>query len=343
MNFHRAARIAFGFAALLLASCSTAPRAALQRFEYLEAQMAVPFRIVLYAPSEAQADAAAKAAYARIAQLNTIMSDYEDASELSRLSRTAGSGQTVKLSDDLWRVLARAQWVAKESDGAFDVTCGPLVQLWRRARRQRELPDPVKLAEARKAVGYTNLVLDAREHTAKLLVPGMRLDVGGIAKGDAAGEALKVLRARGIRSALVAGSGDMAIGDAPPGKRGWRIELAPLDAPGAPPTRFLEVANCGFATSGDLFQRAEIGGKRLSHIVDPRTGQALTDHGLVVVITPEGITADSLSTTVSVLGPEKGVRFIERIPGAATRIQRAPGERVEVIESRGFVKFYAKD
>ncbi len=335
--------VVFAALAMVFASCATAPRAALQRFEYLQAQMAVPFRIVLYAPDTAQADAAAQAAYARIAQLNAIMSDYEDASELTLLSRTAGSGRAVKLSDDLWRVLGRAREVAELSGGAFDPTVGPLVQLWRRARRQRELPDPAKLAEARKAVGYTNLVLDAREHTAKLLVPGMRLDLGGIAKGDAAREAMKALNACGIRSALVAGSGDMAIGDAPPGKRGWRIELAPLDAPGAPPVRFLEVANCNFATSGDLFQRAEIDGKRLSHIVDPRTGQALTDHGLVVVITPEGITADSLSTTVSVLGPEKGLELIARIPGAATRIQRAPGNRVEVIESDGFAKFYAKD
>ena len=128
------------------------------------------------------------------------------------------------------------------------------------------------IAEAKARVGWDKLQLDPRAGTAKLLVPNMRLDLGSIAKGRALDEALRVLRAHGIRRALVTGSGDMAIGDPPPGRDGWRIELAPLDAPGAPPARYLTLRNCGFATSGDLFQHVELGGKRYSHIVDPHTG-----------------------------------------------------------------------
>lgn len=314
----------------------------LQRFEFEQAQMGLPFRIVLYAETQAIADAAARAAFARVAELNHIFSDYEDNSELTLLSRTAGSGRAVPVSDELWRLLGVAQAMSRRSDGAFDITVGPLVQVWRRARRQRELPTPEIIAEAKARVGWQKVVLDSRGRTAKLLVPGMRLDFGSIAKGRALDEALRVLRAHGITRALVTGSGDMAIGDPPPDRTGWRIELAPLDAPGAPPTRFLSLRNCGFATSGDLFQHVELGGKRYSHIVDPRTGLAMTDHSLVTVIARDCVTANSLSTTTCVVGPERGLALVAATPSAAARAVRKPGERVEVAESPGFMHFFAK-
>src|SRR5688500_302706 len=122
---------------------------------------------------------------------------------------------------------------------------------------------------------------------------------------------MKVLRSNGFQSALVAGSGDIAVSDAPPGTNGWRIELAPLDITNAPPAEFIVLKNAALATSGDVFQHIEINGVRYSHIVDPRTGIGLTDHSLVVVIAKDCTTADSLSTSVSVLGPEHGMKFAE--------------------------------
>jgi thiamine biosynthesis lipoprotein len=118
-------------------------------------------------------------------------------------------------------------------------------------------------------------------------------------------EALKVLRRLGINRALVAGGGDIAVAEPPPGARGWRIELAPLDAANAPPARFVFLSHAAIATSGDLFQRLEIDGKRYSHIVDPRTGIGLTDHSLVSVIAADCMTADSLTKVISVLGPNR--------------------------------------
>ncbi len=312
----------------------------LQRFEFEQPQMGVPFRIVLYAEDEAIAAPAARAAFARVANLNQVFSDYEDDSELTKLSHTSGSGQAVKVSDELWRLLVVAQNMSRRSDGAFDMTVGPLVQVWRRARRQRELPAPEVIAEAKSRVGWQKLVLDPRGHTAQLLVPNMRLDLGSIAKGYALDEALKILRRHGLTRALVTGSGDMAIGDAPPERAGWRIELAPLDAPGAPPTRFLSLRNCGFATSGDLHQHVELDGKRYSHIVDPHTGLGMTDHSLVVVIAPDCLTANSLSTTTCVVGPQRGLALVESTRGASARVTRKPGERVEVRESRNFSRYY---
>jgi thiamine biosynthesis lipoprotein len=316
-------------------ACRAPAPVALERFEFTESQMGVPFRIVLYAAGRAQAEAAARAAFARVAALNAVMSDYDSDSELSRLSQTSGTGQAVKLGEDLWTVLARAQDLARRTDGAFDVTVGPCVNLWRKARRDRALPDPVRLARARAATGWRHLELDAKQRTARLRAPGMRLDLGGIAKGYAVDEALKVLASRGIRSALASGGGDLAVSDPPPGKPGWRIEVAALDAPDAPPARHVLLRRAGLATSGDLFQHVEIGGARYSHIVDPRTGLGLTDRSQVTVIARDCLTADSLSTAISVLGPERGLD-LANASGAGVYLARQPGGRVEVVESRRF-------
>jgi thiamine biosynthesis lipoprotein len=310
------------------------------RYEYHQTEMGVPFRIVLYATSTNAADAAAATAFQRIKQLNDMMTDYDSDSELSRLSRTSGQDQAVAVSPDLWAVLERAQELARRSQGAFDVTVGPYVNLWRFARGQGKIPDPGRLAKARLAVGYAKMQLDAAHHTVKLLAPNMRLDLGGIAKGYAVDQALGALSRLGISNALVSGGGDMAVSGPPPGKTGWRIELPPLDASNAPPARFVVLAQAGISTSGDLFQRLEINGVRYSHIVDPRTGVGLTDHSLVTVIAPDDFTADGLTKVMSVLEPVEALKFIAKTPEAAVRIVRKPADKVESYESEEFGKYY---
>lgn len=300
--------------------------------------MGVPFRIVLYAENKAVADRAAEAAFARVSALNDTLSDYDTDSELSRLSQTSGSSRAVPVREDLWRMLTRSQQLARETDGAFDITCGPAVSLWRKARREKQLPEPEKLAEALRAVGYEKLKLNERARTAELTVPYMRLDLGAIAKGYGVDEALKVLRQHGIRSALVSGGGDLAVSEAPPDKKGWRVELAPLDDPKAPPTEFVLLRNAALATSGDIFQHVVIDGVRYSHIVDPRTGIGLKDRSLVVVIAKDCTTADSLSTSISVLGPERGMKLAAD-KNVCVRIVRKPEDHVEVRQSDCFTKF----
>jgi thiamine biosynthesis lipoprotein len=337
----------FGFAVLAAVAGSSCvstktEEVTLNRFEFDQTEMAVPFRIVLYAPNQSMASMAAAAAFQRVKQLNDMMTDYDSDSELSRLSRTSGKGQAVRVSHDLWVVLERAQSLAERSGGAFDVTVGPYVNLWRQARRQGTLPDPARLAKAGLSVGYKNVVLNATNRTVTLLAPDMRLDLGGIAKGYAVDQALHVVGRFGLGTALVSGGGDLAVSGPPPGQRGWRVELPPLDASNAPPARFVLLSHAGLSTSGDLFQRLEINGKRYSHIVDPRTGIGLTDHSLVTVIAPDDFTADSLTKVMSVLDPKEALRFIQGTPHLAVRIVRKPGEKVEVYESRRFHQFYQR-
>ena len=129
---------------------------------------------------------------------------------------------------------------------------------------------------------------------------------------------------------MIDGSGDIVVGDPPPGKRGWTIGIAPLVKPDGPPSRFLQLSNAAVATSGDAFQYVEIAGKRYSHIVNPKTGLGLTTRSSVTVIAPDGITADSLASAVTVLGPQQGLNLIEqKKKTAALFVQIDEGKRKE--------------
>ncbi|MBI3838710.1 MAG: FAD:protein FMN transferase [Planctomycetia bacterium] len=316
--------------------------AALARFESTQAQMGVPFKVILYAPDEATANRAFQAAFSRISQLNRILSDFDTDSELSRLSHTGPAEKGVPVSDPLWLVLYRSQDLAVQSGGAFDVTVGPYVRLWRRARRSKEMPSPERLAEARDAVGYQHLKLDEQHHTAQLLKPNMRLDLGGIAMGYAVDETLKILRERKITRALVDASGDIGVGDPPPGKQGWTIGVIPLSTAGTPNKQIL-LANAAVSTAGDALQHVDIDGKRYSHIVDPHTGLGLTDRTAVTVIAGDCITADGLDTAINVMGPKAGLELIEKTPGTAAFIVRATDDEPQLFESRRFKMFVVPD
>ena len=300
--------------------------------------MGVPFAVAFYAPDEASANKGIEAVWGRIEHLNSLMSDYDSTSELMRLCRDSGPDKPIRVSPELFRVLSKSVEVSELSDGAFDISVGPLVKLWRRARRQKELPDPKLLDEARALVGWKNIKLRKNDNI-ELLKPGMKLDLGGIAVGDAADEAIKILKQHGITRAMIDGSGDIVVSDPPPGATGWRIGIASLREPDAAPTLFATLANCSISTSGDAYQFVELGGRRYSHIVDPKTGLGLTERCSVTVIAPDGITADALATAVSVLGPERGLKLIESQPGTAALFATLDGEKLVTRQSTKFGKF----
>jgi thiamine biosynthesis lipoprotein len=332
---------------LLVGCAAVPPGTELRRFEFQQPHMGTLFTLTLYAPDETAARAASDVAFARIAALDQMLSDYNPESELMRLCRQP-FGQPVRVSDELFAILQQSQGVAELSDGAFDVTIGPVVRLWRRSRRTETLPSPEALAHAREAVGWRKLKLNSESKTVTLTVPNMQLDLGGIAKGWAADAALAVLKTHGATRALVAASGDIAAGEPPPGQRGWRVEIAaPVSAParsenlaqragpetGAPIVHSLLLENAAVSTSGDAEQFVEIDGVRYSHIVDPRTGLGLTERLQVTVIAKRASETDSFATAVSVLGVKRGLALVEAQPGMAAVILRKAADTVVVTES----------
>ncbi len=314
-------------AALLVAAAPSSPP---HRYEFSSREMGTEARVVLYAGTEQAARDASSRAFARIAALDAVMSDYRDDSEVAALCRRAASGP-VAVSDDLFRVLTAAQAVARTSGGAFDVTAGPLTHLWRRARRLGELPDRDALRDALALTGTGKLVVG--DHTAELRVPGMRIDLGGIGKGFAAEEAVATLKQDGIRDALVALGGDIVALGAPPDGEGWTIAISGMRD--ALPASVL-VRDAAISTSGDAEQWLEIGGVRYSHILDPRTGMAMTGRRSATVIAPRGELADALATAVTVMGVEDGMRLVERTPGCAVTMSVADGREVRNVTSRGW-------
>jgi thiamine biosynthesis lipoprotein len=311
------------------------------RFEFTEPQMGVPFKIVVYAADDAAANRAAGAAFRRIEELNSILSDYEDESELNRLSRGSPHAQPVRVSDDLFRVLARSQSLAERTGGAFDVSVGPVVRLWRRARRQRELPTEERLEAALRAVDFRAIKLDPERKTVQLTGPRMRLDLGGIGMGYAVDNGLAVLKEHGIDSAMVDASGDIGVSNPPPGKTGWRIGISP-EGPRREPTKFVMLENAALTISGDAYQHVEIDGVRYSHIVDPHTGLGLTNHSAVTVIAKDCTTADSYATAISVLGPKKGLKLAAERPGVEVLIMRVENGQPQHFKSTGFAKYEAQ-
>lgn len=272
--------------------------------------MGMEVRIVLYAAEEPRARSAARAAFDKIEELENIMSDYRPESELRRLERRAG--EWVQLSPDLFRVLVFAYDIAIKTEGAFDPTVGPLVQLWREARRTKTLPDKRALDSARALVGPRRIQASTTTLDQMRLDPGTRLDLGGIAKGYIVQHAVWVIGALEL-PALVEAGGDIAVSGVPPGERGWRI---------ASGDSTIVLSRGAVSTSGPQQQFVEMDGVRYSHVVDPRTGMALTNGYSATVVYRSGAQADALSTALTVMGPD-GIAIVRRhFPDAIVSVSR---------------------
>ena len=280
--------------------CTRLAEPTLKRYQYTQLHLGVQVRIVLFAEKEADAQSAARAAYERIADLEDVFSDYRAHSELRRLTE-AIPGHLIKVSKPLFTVLQRAMALSEETNGAFDVTVGPLTMLWRDTRRSGALPTTPQLAEALKRVGWRHIQLDETTRSVRLEAAGMQLDAGGLAKGYILDEALAVLQHHEIDRALIEAGGDIVAGAPPPGTEGWSVEVP--DTPESSPVlrQARSLSHAAIATSGDTEQFVEIDGVRYSHIVNPRTGLGLRNRRMATVIAPDGITADGYATALTVM------------------------------------------
>ncbi|HUP58588.1 MAG TPA: FAD:protein FMN transferase [Bdellovibrionota bacterium] len=313
------------FFAALVATFLQASVPTENRFEFRRAQMGTQFRVVLYAESEVRASRAAELALDRVAEIESVLSDYRSDSELSQVQARLASlppGDAVAVSPDLQAAARRGIEVAAATGGAFDITVGPLVRLWRQARTDGKLPSESELASAQLRSGFWNLRAD---HRLRFLVPGMSLDFGGIGKGYAVEEAARVLRAEGISRFLVAGSGDIRLGESPPGASGWKVGIVDTGNPRAEPGAFVELKDVAISTSGDTEQFVEIEGLRYSHVVDPRSGLGTRTGYLATVIASDGATADALATAATVLDPERSLQIARGFRGVQLRVTARTG------------------
>lgn len=276
-----------------------------KRFEFSHPQMGTIFRVVVYASDSLTAQNATQKAFVRLDELNLTLSDYREDSEVNTLCRTAGSGQYVKVSADLWNILQESVKAAKLSDGNFDVTIGPLTQLWRRMKRQKQLPTPTQISEAKAKIGIEKLLLCKENQSVMLKTKGMRIDFGGIGKGFAEDEMMKVLQQNGIKSALIEAGGNIVVSNSPKDSpKGWEIIINNEK-------HFLK--NCGVSTSGDAYQFVEIDGKKYAHILDPKTGIGFAEPHQVSIIAKDGTTSDWISTALYLMPQEKGIKLAKKL------------------------------
>lgn len=270
--------------------------------------MGSPFVLTFYTSNDELAKKIADSTFSRIQELNDSLSDYRDGSEINKLSATSGSGKWMKVSDDLFDILAISQGFSEKTKGDFDATLGPVVQVWRRAVRKGYLPDKEEIKEAMGKTGYKNVRFNVAEKSILLTKKGMRLDIGGLGKGFAADEAVKVMKSFGVKSALIDAGGKLAIMDAPPGQDGWKIKISS----GRDSVDTVVLSNVGVATSGPTYRYLEFNGKKYSHIVNPKTGIGLQFHVRTTVISPNATDADVLATAYSVTGISKGKKLAKK-------------------------------
>lgn len=300
----------------LAAAVFAAPPTDLERFEFRQPLFGVEARLVLYAPDEGGAEAAALAVFRAAEELDWALSDWREDGALGALARAAGA-EAVEIPAVLALCLTTARAVAEASGGAFDPTVAPLTQLWRAARAAGRLPEHEDIAAAKEKVDWRALELSAvgsasTGWTARLARPGMFLDLGGVAKGYAAERLLAELTRAGVRSALVELGGDLALSEAPPGRPGWTVRVG---------TRDLVLSHCHVATSGDAEQYFDAAGRRWSHVLDARTGLALVHGRTTTVIAGRGALADALASAASALTVPEAEALVARYPGARLLVQ----------------------
>jgi len=285
----------------------------LQRYEFEHQQMGTQFKIILYEKDKNSAQSIANQSFKKVDELNLIFSDYEEKSEISQLSASAGSNQKIKVSPQLWTILRQSNRYAKKSKGAFDITIGPLSKLWRSMFRRSEIFDGVKINSAKVKTGFQKIKYYPFSKRVKLIQKGMRLDVGGIAKGFTVDALAKIIKEAGVTQFLVDGGGDLYVGAAPPQKQGWTIHINAINEVGEKIAKTLLLKNTAIASSGDTYRYLEQEGKRYSHIIDPRTGYGVIDQQIINVQATSCRKADVVASILSVLNKAEARVFLKKI------------------------------
>ncbi len=286
--------------------------------------------ITVVSNSEASAEKAIDAAFSEIEKLEKLSNFFSSGSEVSRINRNAGIS-VVKVSPDISDVLEKALLVSEKTGGAFDVTMGPVITLYDFYKKIK--PEQGTIKKNLSLVNYRKLIIDRNKYTAYLKKKGMLIDLGGISKGYAADKAVETLKRNGISSGLVSVAGDIKAFGLKPDKRPWKIGIRnpriPPDPPLSPLAKgglrgvkgrvpddimaTIELKDMAISTSGDYERCFILDGKRYHHLLSPKTGYPAEECRSVSIITKEGVFTDAFATGVFILGPEKGMKVLEKM------------------------------
>jgi thiamine biosynthesis lipoprotein len=286
-----------------------------------EAIMGTAIRVELWGDDRESAEAAIDAVMDEMHRIDALMSPYKESSELSRINRDAAR-KPVEVSAELFELLARSIAFSELSTGAFDITYASAGHLYDYRKRIR--PTDEQLAAAREAIGYRHLQLDRATRSVRFARAGVRIDLGGFAKGYAVDNGAAILAQHGVRHAMVAAGGDSrmlgdrcgrpwTIGVRDPRREGEVVALLPLE-------------DVAVSTSGDYERYFDENGERCHHLIDPRTGKSPRAVRSVTVIAPDGLTSEALSKTVFVMGVEEGIRIVESLPDVDAVVIDANGK-----------------
>ncbi len=282
--------------------------------------MGTAIRVELWCEDGELAERAIDAVMGQMRHVDETMSPYKDHSELTRINREAAS-KAVSVSAEMFELLARSLEFSRLSDGCFDVTYAAVGHLY--DYRQRSRPSEEALEHARAAVGYQHLLLDPGTRSVRFGRPGMRIDLGGFAKGHAVDRGTHILQEHGIQNAIVTAGGDSRIlGDRH--GRPWNIGIADPRRPGEM-VAVLPLADVAISTSGDYERYFEEGGERYHHLIDPRTGRSPAGVRSVTILAPDGVCAEGLSKSVFVLGVADGMRLVASRSGVDAVVVDAAG------------------
>ncbi len=260
--------------------------------------------VVLYGQDQAEMDAAIDAAFAEVARLDALLSNYRADSEWSEVNRRAAE-EPVRVSPELFQLLSKCMEISHESEGAFDIAVGPLMKLWGFYKGSGRLPSREEVAQVLPRVGWRHVALDAKSRTVRFDCTGVELDPGGIGKGYAVDCMVEILRRRGFQTAFVTASGSTMVGmGAPPEEpRGWPVGIKdPRNRRRTVDEVYLKDASLSTSGSTGKFFRAE--GRVYSHIMDPRTGFPAESSGSVSLIAPRAIDSEAWSKPYFILGRE---------------------------------------
>ena len=313
--------------------------AQLKRYAFTEPKMGSPFMIVLYCNDSLQAVDLAKQSFKLVDSFNNIFSDYLNTSELMQLNSSGGSYSSVKVSPALLDILLQSKIAYEKSEGAFDITVGPIVKLWRSARKTNQFPSAKKIGATRNLTGFNKLIIDTANKEVTLTETGMGLDLGGIAKGWIAQKIIDFLSSQKITMALADAGGDIAMSAAPPNSKGWSVGVNVPESKEELLEQSLLIQNKSVATSGDAYQFIEHGGKRYSHITDPKTGYGVTLQRNVTVIANDGATADWLATACSILPIKKAKRLAVKMK-AEVLIAENKNDHIIFYSTKGFAHYW---